>query len=136
LATSASLNNPQGLAFDTVGNMYIGDQSNVVRKITYSSQIITTIAGTLNQYILSVCIICLYVLGTGVAGSSGDGSAATSAKLNVPRGVAVDTNGNVYVADYSNNCVRKISKSGVITKFAGIFNSKFVLSKPSRHLLL
>ena len=78
----------------------------------------------------------MYVLGTGVAGSSGDGSAATSAKLNQPTGVAVDTNGNVYVADYSNNCVRKISNSGVITKFAGIFNSKFVLSKLSRDLLL
>jgi autotransporter-associated beta strand protein len=100
-ATSAGIDKPQGMAFDSAGNMYIGDTySNRVRKVT-TGGIISTIAGT------------------GFPGFSGDGGAATSAMLNEPMSVAVDTNGNVFVADSENNRVRKITPGGVISTYAG-----------------
>jgi hypothetical protein len=57
--------------------------------------------------------------GTGVAGYSGDGGQATDATVNVPYGVATDASGNVYVADYANNRIRKINSTGIITTIAG-----------------
>src|SRR5262245_41279608 len=59
------------------------------------------------------------VAGNGTAGFSGDGGPATSAQLNAPFSVAVDSAGNIYIAEWSNNRVRKVSPSGVITTFAG-----------------
>ncbi len=71
--------------------MYIADQDNHrVRKVTVSTGIITTVAGT------------------GTASYSGDGGAATAAALRYPTGVAVDSSGNVYIADYSNQRIRKV----------------------------
>src|SRR5439155_5949633 len=100
-ATSAGINRPQGMAFDSSGNMYIADTfNNRVRKVT-TGGIISTIAGT------------------GLPGFSGDGGAATSAKLNEPTSVAVDSNGNVFVADTQNSVVRKITPGGVISTYAG-----------------
>jgi sugar lactone lactonase YvrE len=61
----------------------------------------------------------LDIAGTGSAGFSGDGGPATKAKLNVPYGVAMDRKGNIYIADRENNRVQKISRSGVVTTFAG-----------------
>ena len=79
-ATSAQLNFPVGVAVDAQGSLYIADSGNYrVRKV--SGGIITTVAGT------------------GTAGYSGDGGQATSAQLNVPFGVAVDAQGNLYIAD-------------------------------------
>ncbi|MBS1652904.1 MAG: T9SS type A sorting domain-containing protein [Bacteroidetes bacterium] len=101
-AISAQLNVPYGVAIDAIGNLYIADMSNhKIRKVN-TSGIITTFAGT------------------GVQGYSGDGAAATSAKLAGPTGVAVDALGNVYIADNSNNRIRKVNTSGIITTIAGI----------------
>ncbi len=75
-ATSATLKNPDGIALDTAGNIYIaGHYDHAVRKITVSTGIITTVAGT------------------GSPGYSGDGGLATSAKLSYPHGVVVDNSG-------------------------------------------
>ena len=100
-ATNAMLNKPVGIAIDAQGNLYIADQdNNVVRKVG-SSCIITTIAGY-NK-----------------AGNSGDGGMATLAELNHPAGVAIDSVGNVFIADSYNYRVRKVNTTGTITAFAG-----------------
>jgi autotransporter-associated beta strand protein len=100
-ATSAGINNPEGVAFDSTSNMYIADTfNNRVRKVT-TGGIISTFAGT------------------GIAGFSGDGGPATSAKLNEPTSVAVDSNGNVFVSDSVNSVVRKITPGGIISTYAG-----------------
>ncbi|MGA2434777.1 MAG: BACON domain-containing carbohydrate-binding protein, partial [Bryobacteraceae bacterium] len=100
-ATSAQLNQPYGVAVDASGNVYIADTGNsVVREVTSGN--ISTFAGD------------------GTAGYAGDGAAATAAELNLPRGVAVDSSGNVYIADTGNNVVRGITVSnGNITTIAG-----------------
>jgi len=98
-ATSAMLDSPYHLAVDGSNNVYIADQYNcAVREV--SGGTISTIAG-----------------GNGCA-YSGDGGAATSAQLYEPAGVAVDNNGNLYIADYDNQVIRKVS-GGIITTFAG-----------------
>lgn len=92
---------PYHIALDGSGNLYIADTVNHrVRKVTQSG-IISTVAGR------------------GTAGFSGDGGAAVEAQLNRPGGIAVDAEGNLYVADGSNFRVRKISPSGVIVTVAG-----------------
>lgn len=97
--TSASFDEPFGVAVDTKGNIYIADHlNNLVRKITPDG-VVTTLAGS---------------------GSIGkqDGT-GTAASFNNPTGIAVDVAGNIYVADVSNNLVRKITPSGVVTTLAG-----------------
>jgi len=107
LATDASLRNPYSIAFDTAGNMFIADfSSNRIRKVTPAG-IISTIAGT------------------GSASFSGDGGTATAATLNSPTGLCLDTSGNIYIADYGNNRIRKINKSGIISTVAGSSTSGF-----------
>jgi DNA-binding beta-propeller fold protein YncE len=99
-ATAASLAFPQGVASDAVGNVYIADTlNNRIRKVDVFGNI-TTFAGT------------------GTLGFSGDGGPATAAQLYGPVGLAVDTAGNVYVADTQNHRVRRIS-GGIITTIAG-----------------
>jgi len=100
-ATSAELDDPQGLAVDSSGNVYIADSgNNVIRKVTASSGLISTIAGN------------------GTAGYTGDGGAATSAELNGPQALAFAPSGDLYISDSSNCVVRKIS-SGDISTYAG-----------------
>ncbi len=102
-ATDARVSDVIGPSLDGAGNLYFADASNNrVRKVTVSTGIITTIAGN------------------GTGGFSGDGGAATSAELDSPHGVAVDSSGNVYIADTSNNRVRVVTaSSGTISTLVG-----------------
>jgi len=98
-ATSAELRNPQGVALDSAGNLYIADTyNNAIREV--SNGVITTVAGN------------------GTYGFSGDNGPASSAQLYSPWGVALDAAGNLYIADGVNSRVRKVS-GGVITTIAG-----------------
>ncbi len=99
-ATSARLNNPRSIAFDSSGNMYIADTSNHrIRKIDTSGNI-STYAGS-------------------SAGLSGDGGAASSAQFSGPQGIFIDSSDNIYVADTGNSRIRKIDTSGNISTIAG-----------------
>jgi len=102
-ATSAKLNDPSGVTVDASGNIYIGDQLNHrIRKVS-SGGVITTVAGT------------------GAAGYNGDGIAATQAQLHSPYMAAVDAAGNLYIPDYFNYRIRKVTAStGLISTVAGI----------------
>ena len=96
--TTAQFNRPQGVAVDGSGNVYVADASNhKIRKITPSG-FVSTLAGSDSGF--------------------ADGSAA-SAKFKFPSGVAADAAGNVFVGDLSNNRVRKITASGMVSTFAG-----------------
>ena len=95
-ATSALLDSPGGVAVDSAGNLYIADtHNNRIREV--SGSVITTVAGT------------------GVAGFAGDGGAAASAALDLPTAVAVDSKGNIYVADANNHRIREISGMNIST---------------------
>jgi len=96
----ARFNTPYGLAVDGAGNLYVGDLNNdTIRKVTPAGAV-TTLAGS-----------------PGVFGSS-DGT-GSQASFNRPQGTAVDSAGNVYVADTNNDTIRKITPSGVVTTLAG-----------------
>jgi sugar lactone lactonase YvrE len=98
-ATSAQLNEPLGIAVDAAGSLYIGDFKNQsIRRV--SGGVITTVAGN------------------GTDGYSGDNGLATSAQLHYPNGVAVDLEGNLYIADVVNDRIRKVS-NGMIATVAG-----------------
>ena len=102
-ATSATLNSPSGIALDSSSNVYIADYGNSrIRKITVSTGVINTIAGT------------------GVSSYGGDGGQATSAAVKQSHGVALDSSGNVYIADTGNFRIRKVTVStGIISTIAG-----------------
>lgn len=161
LATAATLTQPAGTAEDAAGDIYIADtEDNVIRRIDAQTGIITRIAGTgvagdhsraneatrseldapqavavnangdvfvadtVNNQVVEILPNgrILPFAGTGNAGYRGDGEQATRAELTQPTGVAVDSLGNVYVADAGNNVVRRVdSESGVITTVAGDF---------------
>lgn len=99
-ATSASIQSPRGLAFDAAGNLYFADfAANRVRKISPD--------GTITA-----------VAGNGTAGDSGDEGPATSARLYAPFGVAVDSAGNVYIAEWQGDRVRVVTPDGIIHSIA------------------
>jgi sugar lactone lactonase YvrE len=100
-AVSAAVGLPSAVALDAAGNLYISQQSSHVIRRVSTSGIITTIAGI------------------GTPGFSGDGGPATQARLNFPIGIASDSAGNVYVAEQSNNRVRRIGVDGIITTVIG-----------------
>ena len=93
---------PTDVAWDADGNIYISDTRNHrIRRIDASSGVISTFAGN------------------GTAGSSGDGGPAASAQLNAPNGIAFDSAGNLFIADYGNRRIRRVSKDGIITMVVG-----------------
>ena len=99
LGTAATFSNPSGIAVDGAGNVYVADLSNnLIRKITPGG-VVTTLAGS------------------GLSGS--DDGVGTAATFNQPYGLAVDPMGNVFVADWGNNEIRKITPAGVVTTIAG-----------------
>ncbi|HIF27927.1 MAG TPA: hypothetical protein EYQ40_05270, partial [Candidatus Marinimicrobia bacterium] len=97
--TAASFYKPSGVAVDGSGNVYVADKDNhLIRKIT-SGGVVTTLAGS-----------------GSVGSANGTGTAAS---FNYPSGVAVDGSGNVYVGDWGNHLIRKITSAGVVSTFAG-----------------
>ncbi len=146
LAVNARVRNPMGIACDGNGNVYIADSgNNCIRKIDRTTgQIETFNTGLGRSNNISVNGNTLYcVKDDGIAainlstkavsiiaggnsnGFSGDGGLATAAQLNGPEGVVSDGNGIVYIADSSNNRIRKIDAAGIITTIAGSGNNGF-----------
>jgi sugar lactone lactonase YvrE len=103
LATAAQTINPQGMAVDSLGDLFFAeDDSMSVRYVDASTGIINVFAGT------------------GFFGFSGDGGPATSAKLDMPKGIAADAAGNIYIADTTNNVIRRVDASThIISTVAG-----------------
>ena len=100
-ATQAALNGPAGVALDGQGNLYIADAYNHrVRRVDAGGTIAT-------------------IVGTGSAGTGGDGGPATQAALNGPTGVALDGQGNLYIADFYNHRVRRVDAGGTIATVVG-----------------
>ncbi len=113
-ATSASMSAPIGLAIDPAGNIYIGDYFNNRVRVVNVQASAMTIAG-----VMIPAGAIMTVAGNGMAGYTGDNNAATVAELNGLNGVALDSAGNIYIADYDNNVIRKVTTAGVISTFAG-----------------
>jgi PKD repeat protein len=100
-ATAAQLSIPSDLVFDAAGNLYIADfGSYLIRKVN-TTGIISTVAGN------------------GTQGYIGDGGQATAAELNTPSGLAFDAMGNLYIADWFINTIRKVNSLGIISTLAG-----------------
>ena len=99
-ATQASLNNPQGIALDRVGNLFIADTYNYVVRRVDTNGVIATFAGF-------------------EPGLSGDGGLATKAQLSLPNAVAIGPDGSVYISDSGNSRIRRVSADGIIQTIAG-----------------
>lgn len=137
LANVAKLDGPMGVTVDTAGNYYIADTNNhVIRKVNASDGKISTIAGTPN------------VASANAGDTNGDGGSALLATFNKPTSVAVDAQGNFYVADTGNNRVRRIDTNGIITTLVGIgapslngpnavavFGNNLYLTDPGNHVV-
>jgi hypothetical protein len=109
-ATAAKLKTAEDVAIAANGDIYIADTGNhVIRKVTAATGTITTVAGN------------------GSPGSTGDGGAATAARLNSPRGIQVAANGDLYIGDRSNDKIRKVTAAtGIITTYAGTGTAGYV----------
>ncbi len=108
LAINATINNPRSITTDSAGNLYFSDYGNRIRKVDASTTIINTIAG--------------------FGDFGGDNGSANVALLNYPQGLGIDKDANVYIADKSNNRVRKVNASdGIITTIIGNGGTDFNL---------
>lgn len=106
LGSSASFLNPSGIAIDFDGFLYVADTGNHrIRKISPNGAVTTLAGGTSAGYV---------------------DAQGPDAQFNCPRGIAVDLNGYVYVADTSNNCIRKVTPSGEVSTLAGSTTPGFV----------
>ncbi len=112
LGLHTSLSTIRGMTVARNGDVYLADyQTSLVHKISASTGFMTVVAGLINGTGKS---------GTGTAGISGNGGLATSAEVHSPRGVAVDTAGNIYIADTGNNEIRMVTAAtGIINVIAG-----------------
>ena len=107
-ATAAQINSPYGICTDHTGNVYFADCNNSCIRMISTTGIINKVAGS------------------GTGGFSGDGGVATNAQLSQPTDVTVDAAGNIYIADFGNNCVRKVDAStGRIGTIAGTGTAAF-----------
>ena len=100
-ATAASLNHPRGLAIDRTRGIYIADADNWRIRLVSPAGIVSTVAGN------------------GSYGAAGDGGQAINASLSDVNDIALDTAGNLYIADASNHRIRKVTTGGIISTFAG-----------------
>ena len=97
---------PTAVAVDAFGNVYIADASNnVIRRVDARTDRITTVAGN----------FAADQANDGLGGYSGDGGPATSAQLNDPEGIALDSAGDLFIADTFNNAVREVTPNGTIS---------------------
>ncbi len=104
-AANSQLNEPNGLALDSHGNLYIAEYRNYrIREITIANGVV----GNINT-----------VAGNGISGYYGDGGPAIDSPLQGPAGVALDALGNIYIADYDGNRIRMVDTSGIIHLVAG-----------------
>jgi hypothetical protein len=104
--TAARFNQPEGVAVDNAGNVYVADRASHTIRLITPGGVVTTLAGT-----------------GGLSGANnGTGSAA---RFNGPTGLAVDGTGNIYVADSGNNSIRKVTPAGVVTTLAGGFDRPY-----------
>jgi uncharacterized protein (TIGR03437 family) len=112
VATSAELLNPSAVAVDSNGNIYIADTGNhVIREVVTGTA--ATTAGVAAGDIITIA-------GTNTGGYAGDGGLSGLAQLDLPTGVAVDSSGNIYIADSGNNVIREISgATGIINTLVG-----------------
>jgi NHL repeat len=105
-ATGAQLTEPTGVAVDSAGNVYIADVgNNVIRRVDAETQTITTVAGD----------VAADQANGGLGGFSGDGGPATSAQLYDPEGVALDSAGDLFIADTFNHAIREVTPDGTIS---------------------
>jgi sugar lactone lactonase YvrE len=141
-ATQAELANPQGLATDPAGNLYIADGNNVVRRVDASTGVISTVNGSGGFFLTGGIAVDgggdvyvaqparvteihpdgsrIGVAGNGATGYTGDGGPATAAEVNNPTALFVDAAGNVLIADSQNNAIRRVDAvTGTITTVAG-----------------
>ena len=140
LALDVPVTAPRGVAADASGNFYFGYQSGPLYKVTPAGVMTRVAAGTGSNYHLAldnagnlytndrgghrVRIVTpagavSVAAGNGRPGFSGDGQLAINASLNFPEGVAVDTAGNLYIADQGNQRIRRVDSRGIITTVAG-----------------
>lgn len=106
-ATQATLERPWGVIYDSAGNLYISDSAASVVRVVNAQGIISTFAGT------------------GQHGFSGDGDLAGKAELNQPKGLALDTGGNLDISDNANHRVRQVNPAGIISTIAGNGNTGY-----------